>query len=312
MIKEVTFKSFNERDTVCAWIYTPLGPPKGILQIVHGGMEHSRRYLDMIMTMLEAGFIVSADDHVSHGKTALDSDTWGDSGYKGYMTTVNDERTLRNIVTEEYPDLPFFLFGHSWGSLITRSYAANYGEDLAGIVLAGTPGGRIEENLINTMIPSLQELMDSGKAKERLPEAFNIFMEAFLDDRYELGVVSNDPNVTTDCEQDPLMYSNRVFALQFPTVQWVYDVGMLYKSAAGEQWASKVPKDLAVYNIGGDRDNNGDYGEGTYKVSNLLFDTGHKNVRTIVYPGMYHELSNEPEIREDFRSSIIKFMEDNL
>ncbi len=64
MLHEVTFPSFNERDTVYGWIYVPACKPKGIIQLVHGFGEHSRRYLHMIVGYLEAGYIVAADDHV--------------------------------------------------------------------------------------------------------------------------------------------------------------------------------------------------------------------------------------------------------
>ena len=36
MLHEVTFKSFNERDTVYGWIYVPAAPAKGIVQLIHG------------------------------------------------------------------------------------------------------------------------------------------------------------------------------------------------------------------------------------------------------------------------------------
>ena len=75
-IHEVEFKSFNEIETVKGWIYTPIREPIGVVQIVHGDGEHSRRYLHMILTLNEAGFVVAADDHVGHGKTAYDSDNW--------------------------------------------------------------------------------------------------------------------------------------------------------------------------------------------------------------------------------------------
>ena len=36
MLHEVSFKSFNERDTVYGWIYVPACEPKGIVQLIHG------------------------------------------------------------------------------------------------------------------------------------------------------------------------------------------------------------------------------------------------------------------------------------
>ena len=80
MLHEVSFQSFNERDQVQGWIYVPAAEPKGIVQIIHGFGEHSRRYFHMIVKFMEAGYIVAADDHVGHGKTSMMNDTWGDWG----------------------------------------------------------------------------------------------------------------------------------------------------------------------------------------------------------------------------------------
>ena len=37
---------------------------------------------------------------------------------------MEDEHTLKKIVCEKYPNLPYFLFGHSMGSFITRDFIA--------------------------------------------------------------------------------------------------------------------------------------------------------------------------------------------
>ena len=104
MLHEVSFKSFNERDDVQGWIYVPATEPCGIIQLVHGFGEHSRRYFHMIVNFMEAGYIVAADDHVGHGKTAMVNDTWGDWGDKGFRTMMEDEHTLTTLVKEMYPN----------------------------------------------------------------------------------------------------------------------------------------------------------------------------------------------------------------
>ena len=97
MLHEFSFQSFNQRDQVQAWIYVPAAKPAGIIQLVHGFGEHSRRYLHMISKFLDAGFVVAADDHVGHGRTAALSDTWGDWGDKGPHTMMEDEHNLTRI-----------------------------------------------------------------------------------------------------------------------------------------------------------------------------------------------------------------------
>ena len=72
MLHEVKFLSYNERDNVYGWIYVPASKIKGVVQLVHGFGEHSRRYFHMIVKLMDAGYVVAADDHVGHGKTALE------------------------------------------------------------------------------------------------------------------------------------------------------------------------------------------------------------------------------------------------
>ena len=94
----------------------------------------------MISAFLDAGYIVAADDHVGHGKTAMVNNVWGDWGDKGCHTMMEDEHTLKKIVCEKYPNLPYFLFGHSMGSFITRDFIAKYGNELNGATICGTTG----------------------------------------------------------------------------------------------------------------------------------------------------------------------------
>ena len=136
-IREINFPSANGRDTIKAWAYSPLGQPRGIIQLVHGYGEHSRRYLHMIGKFQQAGFVVYADDHLGHGKTGYDAGTLGDPHSGGYMTYIQDEKQLHDIAVADYPGLPYFMFGHSWGSMLARGYAAHYGQDIKGLMLCG-------------------------------------------------------------------------------------------------------------------------------------------------------------------------------
>ena len=166
MLHEVSFASYNGRDQVQGWIYVPACKPKGIVQVIHGFGEHSRRYLHMISAFMDAGYIVAADDHVGHGKTAMVNNVWGDWGDKGPHTMMEDEHTLKGIVCEKYPDLPYFLFGHSMGSFITRDFIAKYGDELAGATICGTTGifrGAEETG------KKLKEAIDAGHGEESDP-----------------------------------------------------------------------------------------------------------------------------------------------
>lgn len=303
MLHEVTFRSFNERDTVYGWIYVPAARPKGIIQIIHGFGEHSRRYLHMISAFLDAGYIVAADDHVGHGKTALENDTWGDWGNQGFHTMMEDEHALTLLVKEKYPNLPYFLFGHSMGSFITRDYAAVYGTELSGITICGTTGtfrGAAETGR------ELKKLIDAGQGNEDASE-YSAKLMGWMCERCGDVSIGNewicaDPYVQRDHADDPFDAFTRPVLIRS-----LYYFTQMMEAIIGTQWAEKIPKDLPIYNIGGDQDPVGEYGQGIYEVSNWLWETGH-TVRTKVYSGYRHEIHNYADIKNQVEQGIIEFM----
>jgi alpha-beta hydrolase superfamily lysophospholipase len=272
--------------------------------VVHGLGEHSRRYLHLILKLNEAGFVVCADDHVGHGKTAAGSDTWGDYGDKGFITTTEDEKSLHDLVVKDFSGLPFVMFGHSWGSMIARSFAARYGKLLSGLVLCGTCG--VIENFA-PLVKELKALIDAGKGGERDPQYPDRMFEGWTS-RYENVIspsdwVSGDPDIVADVVADPFQNHYKL-----PTNQANYDLVALVEAITGPQWAEKVPRDLPIYSIAGDQDPVGNYGEGVYAVANWLANTGHKRVTTKLYSGHRHEIHNDRDIREEVTDGIINFI----
>jgi len=301
-IYEIAFPSYNERDTVKGWIYSPILPPRAIVQIVHGLVEHSRRYLHLILKLLDAGFVVCADDHVGHGVTAAAENTWGNYGYRGYATTTEDEKTLHDIVTEKYPGLPFFMFGHSWGSMIARDFSVKHGDLLQGVIYCGTTALRENTAALNKQ---LKALVEDGQGSAVKPELLGEMLSGF-NDRYDEVLTPNDwvaldRNVVADHARDPL----NNFQVP-PNVQALYDFSQLWMDICCEAWAKKVPA-IPIYMIAGDQDPVGNYGEGVYEAANWLSKNG-KKVTTRIYSGYRHEIHNEPPIRDEVEAGIVQFI----
>ncbi|MHC6202774.1 alpha/beta fold hydrolase [Breznakiellaceae bacterium SP9] len=302
-IRELEFPSYNGRDTVKAWVYTPIGKPRGLVQLVHGLGEHSRRYLYFILTLTDRGYVVCADDHVGHGKTAMDSGFWGDYGSKGYMTTTEDEKTLHKLVRADYPELPFFMFGHSFGSMIARNYAAHYGFDLAGLALSGTCG-TIEG--FEPITADLAALIAAGKGDERdaafVSRLFGTWLARIKNPASPSDWISSNPDIVADHDSDPFNNHDKP-----PTIQANYDLAELYQAITGMTWAKKLPLDLPVLLVSGDQDPMGNYGEGVYEVANWLANTSHEAVSVKIFPGYRHELFNDEKIRYDFARQVMDF-----
>lgn len=307
MLHEINFTSYNERDLVHSWVYVPAAKPKGIIQLVHGFGEHSRRYFHMIVNLMEAGYIVAADDHVGHGKTAMYNDTWGDWGDKGFHTMMEDEHILKTHVCELYPNLPYFIYGHSMGSFIVRDFIAKYGDELTGAIICGTAGTFRGAPEVQA---ALEKVVAEGKGEESNPEyAGNLL--GWMGERcgeVKLGNewICADPYVQVDHANDPF----DAFTKATSNRSMLYFTQMM-EAINGTQWAEKVPKELPIYNIAGDQDPVGEYGEGVYQVSNWLAKTGH-NVKTKLYSGYRHEIHNYAAIKNEVSAGIIEFLNDVL
>ena len=309
-IREIPFPSHNGRDEIQAWVYEPVRPARAVVQVVHGLGEHSRRYLHMITRLLDAGFVVAADDHAGHGRTAMVSGEWGDTGADGVTTVVEDEATLHDKVRELHPELPFFMFGHSWGSMIARAYASDHGEDLAGLALCG----------VAAQIHGIEEVVDRSGLAARIAagggtdrddgyveKMFDGFVSRYDDVQGPTDWIALDRDVVRDHAGDP--FNNFTAPM---TLRFVQDFITLYDRVNSTEWYQQVRRDLPTLIMCGGMDPVANYGEGAYHVANQLELSGHRDVRTRVWPGYRHEIHNDPDTRASVEEELVEFVEAHL
>lgn len=304
MIHEVKFLSYDQKQQVHGWIYAPACKPRGIVQLVHGFGEHSRRYLHMISKLMDAGFIVAADDHVGHGKTAAENDSWGDWGTKGCQTMMEDEHSLKELVQEKYPDIPYFMYGHSMGSIIARQFVAKYGDELTGVIICGTVGP--DAVPCEKGISLLKPLVDDGKGAESDPKLLAVLLGGLFSriEEVKLGNewICHDPYVQLDHAQDPFDAFTKPTSNE-ALLQFIEMIDEVNKP----EWAKKVPIALPIYNIAGDEDPCGSFGEGVKLISTWLEETGH-TVTTKLYEGYRHEIHNYNDLKDEVEAGIVAFL----
>ena len=137
------FPSSAANEIVTYYVYVPaVEKPAGILQIAHGMCEYVERYEPFIEFMLEKGWIVCGNDHLGHGRTALEEKNYGYmGGADGWKHMVVDMHTLTRRMQQLHPGMPYFLLAHSMGSFLGRAYLARYGKELTGAIIMGTSSG---------------------------------------------------------------------------------------------------------------------------------------------------------------------------
>ena len=113
--------------------------PKAVLQLVHGMAEHKERYIPFMNYLSEMGYACVICDLRGHGETVTDPKDLGWMGKGGMKALVDDVHCVTDWAKAQYPGLPFFLFGHSMGSMIVRSYLKRYDRDIDGLIVCGSP-----------------------------------------------------------------------------------------------------------------------------------------------------------------------------
>ncbi|MBT2475064.1 alpha/beta fold hydrolase [Microbacterium sp. ISL-103] len=129
-------------------VHEAVGEARGVVQLLHGVGEHAGRYGALITALTEAGFWVYADDHRGHGRTGIRQHEGvaklGRLGKGGLRAAEAAIWQLTGTITDEHPDLPLVLLGHSWGSFLAQMLVNDHPDAWDAVILSGsalrTPG----------------------------------------------------------------------------------------------------------------------------------------------------------------------------
>lgn len=133
---EFTFPSADGKTLIHVSKWLPEKEARAVLQIAHGVSEYIDRYEPLAAFLTEHGFVVVGNDHIGHGKSL--SPKSAPAHFDSWDNVVDDMYTLRNMEKKEFPDVPYFLAGHSMGSYLLRTYLIRYPGTLSGAILLGT------------------------------------------------------------------------------------------------------------------------------------------------------------------------------
>lgn len=307
---EKTFASADGKTTIHAQCWTPdAGVPVAVLQISHGMVEYVDRYDAFARYMAEQGFLVVGHDHLGHGGSVTSQDSWGYfTEGDGSHILVEDLHTLRTLVQQEYPGLPYLMLGHSMGSFILRRYLMEHGDGLTAAVISGT--GYKPELLADVFLAVcrvIAALWGWGCHSRLAKELF--FSGAFH--KFDMdGSRPEDSWLTNDAEIVRRYYAEPRCTFPF-TVSGFYTITRLVKADQKPANIGKTPKDLPLLFVSGDQDPVGDFGAGVRKVCELYRKAGQQKVKMLLYPGARHEVLNEVK-RNEFWKDILDWCREQL
>ena len=288
-IHQFSFTSCNGKNEINSMTWLPDSEPKAIIQIAHGVAEHILRYNDFAEFLTHHGFIVVANDHLGHGHSVSDASElgyFGESG--GWEMVVGDMRKLFEITTGKYPNLPFFLFGHSMGSFLSRTYIIRYRSGLDGVILSGTGQQPLPMVEAGRLIAAAEiKLHGAAYKSARLNDiCFGGYNRAFSPVRTLSDWISRDEAQVDKYIEDPLCG-------YIPSAGLFRDMlgGIDYISR--QRNMSRMKKDLPVFFISGDHDPVGEFGKGVMRAYSGFLKAGMTDVSLKLYHECRHELLNE-------------------
>ncbi|HFL2525931.1 TPA: lysophospholipase [Clostridioides difficile] len=281
------------------WEDENIKKPKAVIQIAHGMAETAQRYETFAKVLTKNGYIVYINDHRGHGKTAKIIENVGHLAEKeGFRCLVEDMYTLTNIIKKENEDLPIYLFGHSMGSFASQRYIMDYSNNLSGLILCGSNGKQgIILNLAHLIIN--HEIKKYGRRFKSNKINNLIFGGEIIrrNEKTKFDWLSRD-------KEQVEKYINDPFCGVVCSCGFFYDLVQGLKEIEDKENLKKVPLDIPIYIISGDKDTIGKNGKGVLRLRDRYIKLGVKDVTCKLYKDGRHELLNEINREEVFEDII--------
>jgi alpha-beta hydrolase superfamily lysophospholipase len=240
---------------------------RALILLVHGAGEHSGRYQRFAEFFTARGYVVAALDHPGHGKS---------EGRYGHVERFDDFvdtlAMFHRQVSGEFPGLPQLLLGHSMGGLISSLYLLQHQQAFAGCVLSG---------------PAIKTGIEPPRIQMLLIRLLSALLPTLGVLQLDASGVSRDPAEVEKYVSDPLVHHGKMTARK---------VAELFRGMQQIQAeAGKITLPLLILH-------GGDDAMTAPEGSRFLHDAvGSQDKTLTIYPGLYHEIFNEPEREEIFR-----------
>ena len=304
---EFTFLSADGKTPIHAVEWLPEGQVQAVLQISHGVAEHILRYESFAEYLTARGFAVVGHDHLGHGQSVAEGSARLYFGPKGsWNWVVDDIDRRRNLAKEKFPQVPYFLLGHSMGSFLARTYLIRYPGAVDAAVIMGT--GQMSPAIIaGGKAVAVEEARRVGEDRtsplvDKL--AFGAYNKRFAPNRTGFDWLSLNQDNVDRYIADPLCGGNAT-------------IGLFREMLGGLSFIAK-PENLKRMNlnipvlfISGEMDPVGDCGKGVKRAYESFRKAGVRDVSLKLYPELRHEILNET-CRETVYADILQWLESRI
>jgi alpha-beta hydrolase superfamily lysophospholipase len=279
--------------------------PKGVVQLTHGMQEHARRYNYFAETLARHGFAVYATDLLGHGRNLVAKGRFGDLGPGGWQDALESVRCLSLQIKQDFPELPFYLFGHSWGSFLSQRYIQKWGCELAGVILSGTTG-HVQFASLSVPVSKLICRLRGSDRRAGLLQLIGMghFNREFRPAKTPADWLSRDEAQVQKFIKDP--WCGQPFPNSF-----FYETSRLFTTIWRKENEEMIPRQLPVCIASGSRDPVSMQTRYLSPLAKRYQELGIKDVTMRIYPGARHEIINETN-RDQVIQDLIDWIEERL
>ncbi len=267
--------------------------PQQALLIVHGMLEHIRRYEKTAADLVAAGVRVYAFDLRGHGETTPEEENRGYFADRdGVELLLSDmdrvlEAVRADLRREGMTGLPFCVLGHSMGSFITSCYLKTRGTTGSdGVILSGTTAKAGPVGLARSIARMQSAILgprSRGKFLTKL--AFGSYNARIRPARTANDWLTRDDGIVNAYNADPAC------TFKFKASGFA-DLFSMIGAIGSRNWTRAVAPDLKILLISGRMDPVGVYGKGPEILDKWFRATGH-DCTLRLYPEGRHEMLNE-------------------
>ena len=292
--------------TLHAFRCVPDGQVRAIVQLSHGMVEFIDRYKPLAEYLAARGILVTGHDHLGHGGSIR---TKADYGYfaqpDGNRAVLDDLHAMTVLTKTLYPDVPYFLLGHSMGSFYARQYLCEWGSELSGAIIMGTgfqPKALVQ--LAKTICRVLAVFFGWQHRSKLVAKLSFLGYNKGLEGRTTHDWLNRDAAEVDKYRADErcmFTFTLNAYYSMFTGILRLYDPAVL----------ARMPKDLPLLFLAGDADPVGEQGKGVQRAIDSLKAAGVQNIQKKLYPGARHELLMELN-RQEVMADIAHWLEAQL
>lgn len=299
-IEKFNLSSKYDSLNISVMVYYPTNQPIAVVQLVHGMCGCKERFQSLMEFLSGNGIVCIASDLRGHGQSIKNENDLGYFYSGGYKALVDDIRIVSNWALDKFPNIPFFLVGHSMGSMAARVYTKQDDSFLSGLIICGSPS--------KNNMSGLGKFLTNVACSTGFDKHRSKILQQTTDKFYNKRFVSEGSKAWTcsDPESRKTFKENPKCNFSF-TMNGTYNLmAMMEETYNLKGWKVSHPN-MPILFISGS-DDPCMISEKKFQKSVMYMEkVGYTNVKTAVFPNMRHEVLNEIN-KQDVWNKILEFV----